>query len=72
MQDPCVTEAPTPVAGPERPPSPCINVCALDAQGYCSGCLRTGAEIGRWLAMSAAEQWRLIAELGERRKQRGG
>ncbi|HUO19343.1 MAG TPA: DUF1289 domain-containing protein [Steroidobacteraceae bacterium] len=67
-----MSEAPRPAAPPERPPTPCINVCSLDAEGYCSGCLRTGAEIGRWLAMSAAEQWRLIAELGERRKQRGG
>jgi len=32
--------------------------------------LRTGPEIGRWLAMSAAEQWRLIAELRTRRVQR--
>jgi predicted Fe-S protein YdhL (DUF1289 family) len=64
-----VTEALGSAALPERPPSPCINVCSLDAQGYCIGCLRTGAEIGRWLAMSAQEQWRLIAELEERRTQ---
>ncbi|HXZ60968.1 MAG TPA: DUF1289 domain-containing protein [Steroidobacteraceae bacterium] len=63
-----MTQAQPVQAPPERPPSPCINVCSLDAQGYCIGCLRTGAEIGRWLAMSAAEQWRLIAELEERRK----
>jgi len=53
---------------PERPPSPCINVCSLDAQGLCIGCLRTGEEIGRWLSMSAAEQWRLLDELAERQK----
>jgi len=58
----------TPAAPPERPPSPCINVCSLDDEGYCIGCLRTGTEIGRWLAMSAAEQWQLIAELEERRR----
>jgi len=52
----------------ERPPSPCINVCALDARGWCVGCLRTGEEIGRWPSMSGAEQWRLLAELAERRK----
>jgi monothiol glutaredoxin len=63
-----VTQAPTRAAPPERPPSPCINVCSLDGRGYCIGCLRTGAEIGRWLAMSGEEQWRLIAELEERRK----
>jgi len=56
--------------GGARPPSPCTKVCALDAQGYCAGCLRTGAEIGRWLSMSATEQWALIAELRARRKLR--
>ena len=51
-----------------RPPSPCIKVCALDAQGLCIGCLRSADEIGRWMSMSAAEQWQLLAELAERRK----
>jgi uncharacterized protein len=54
------------------PPSPCINVCRLDAQGFCVGCLRTGAEIARWMAMSPAEQWRLLAQLAERRKRLHG
>ena len=61
--------APDPMS-PVRPPSPCTKVCTLDADGFCAGCLRTGAEIGRWLAMSAAEQWQLIAELQIRRKRR--
>jgi uncharacterized protein len=52
----------------ERPPSPCIKVCELDAEGYCTGCLRTGAEIGQWMAMSPAQQWRLITELAQRRQ----
>jgi predicted Fe-S protein YdhL (DUF1289 family) len=30
--------------------------------------LRTGAEIGQWIAMSPAQQWQLIAELAERRQ----
>ena len=53
---------------PERPPSPCINVCSLDAGGLCVGCLRSGDEIARWLAMSGEEQWRLLATLQERRR----
>ena len=57
---------------PARPPSPCTKVCTLDADGLCAGCLRTGAEIGRWLSMSAAEQWQLIAELRSRRQRRQG
>ena len=36
--------------------------------GFCVGCLRTGDEIARWMAMSAAEQWQLLAQLAERRK----
>ena len=50
-----------------RPRSPCVNICELDGAGYCIGCLRTGHEIGRWSAMSPAEQWRLIAELRVRK-----
>ena len=53
----------------DRPLSPCINVCSLDSQGFCIGCLRTGDEIGRWPSMSAAEQWQLLAQLAERRRQ---
>jgi len=53
------------------PPSPCNKVCALDGDGFCLGCFRTGDEIARWRDMSAAEQWRLIERLEERRKQRG-
>jgi predicted Fe-S protein YdhL (DUF1289 family) len=52
----------------ERPPSPCINVCSLDARGLCSGCLRSGDEIARWLAMTPEEQWQLLDVLQERRK----
>ena len=52
------------------PPSPCTKVCTLDAEGFCAGCLRTGAEIGRWLSMSATEQWQLIDELKARRARR--
>jgi predicted Fe-S protein YdhL (DUF1289 family) len=51
-----------------RPPSPCINVCSLNARGLCTGCLRTGDEIARWLAMSVEEQWRLLELLKERRR----
>jgi predicted Fe-S protein YdhL (DUF1289 family) len=52
------------------PPSPCINVCVLDPDGLCRGCLRTGDEIARWMSMTASEQRRLIETLDERRRQR--
>jgi predicted Fe-S protein YdhL (DUF1289 family) len=32
--------------------------------------LRTGAEIGRWMSMSAEEQWQLITQLQIRRRVR--
>jgi predicted Fe-S protein YdhL (DUF1289 family) len=50
--------------------SPCVNICALDLEGYCSGCLRTGDEIARWLSMTAEEKWQLLAVLDERRRRR--
>ena len=59
---------PSPAEPAERPPSPCINVCSLGPDGYCVGCLRTGAEIGRWMAMSPQEQRQLLMQLDERRK----
>jgi hypothetical protein len=36
--------------------TPCIGICRLDDRGYCTGCQRTGEEIGRWRAMSDAER----------------
>ena len=59
---------PTPAELEQAPPSPCTNVCTLDAQGLCIGCLRSGDEIARWMSMSPAEKWRLLAVLAERRK----
>jgi predicted Fe-S protein YdhL (DUF1289 family) len=44
-----------------------VRICALDGAGYCAGCLRTGAEIGAWSSMTAAQQWQLIATLAGRR-----
>ena len=53
-----------------RPLSPCISICALAANGYCSGCLRTGDEIAAWMRMSPTEQWALMRELAGRRASR--
>jgi len=54
-----------------RPMSPCISVCALDAVGHCSGCLRTRDEIAGWIKLSPQEQWSLLRELEVRREARG-
>ncbi|MEO8001662.1 MAG: DUF1289 domain-containing protein [Arenimonas sp.] len=32
--------------------SPCTGICALDLQGMCEGCYRTGHEIASWSAYS--------------------
>jgi predicted Fe-S protein YdhL (DUF1289 family) len=52
--------------------SPCISVCALGSDGFCSGCLRTREEIGNWMRLTAAQQWALLAELDARRRLRAG
>ena len=50
------------------PISPCIGVCLVDpATGHCRGCHRTIEEIAGWLAMSAEERWRVLAEVARRR-----
>ncbi len=53
-----------------RPMSPCISVCALDASGHCSGCLRTRDEIAGWIRMTPEQQWALLGSLEQRRRAR--
>jgi predicted Fe-S protein YdhL (DUF1289 family) len=50
--------------------SPCISVCALDASGHCSGCLRTRDEIAGWIRMTPEQQWALLGSLEQRRRAR--
>ncbi|WP_114648994.1 DUF1289 domain-containing protein [Pseudothauera hydrothermalis] len=52
-------------------PSPCINVCRMDAQRqFCEGCLRTIAEITAWSRADDAERLRILAAVAERRAAR--
>ena len=53
----------------ERPLSPCIQICTLDAGRRCLGCGRTLEEISRWALMTPAEQWVLIDELALREQE---
>ena len=50
--------------------SPCIGICVLDsASGLCSGCARSGAEIGAWLAATPDEKlavWEAVPERASR------
>ena len=47
--------------------SPCVKVCVMDAeQRYCTGCLRTLAEIAGWGEMSENERAAVLAQLPAR------
>lgn len=48
-------------------PSPCRNVCRMDAaSGYCEGCLRTIEEIAGWSSASDEDKRRIWAQLPQR------
>jgi uncharacterized protein len=48
-------------------PSPCIDVCRLDAQGLCVGCRRTIDEIVEWPRASEARRREILRALEARR-----
>ncbi len=49
-------------------PSPCINVCRMDAaSGWCEGCLRTLDEIAAWGQLDDAAKRHVLLQLRERR-----
>ncbi|MBV8271753.1 MAG: DUF1289 domain-containing protein [Cupriavidus sp.] len=51
----------------EPVPSPCRNVCRMDAaSGFCEGCLRTIEEIAGWSKADDAERRRIWARLPAR------
>lgn len=57
---------------PLSAPSPCINVCTLDADnGLCHGCFRTIAEISIWSHASNEEKWSILSAVTRRRKALG-
>jgi predicted Fe-S protein YdhL (DUF1289 family) len=59
-----------PATSPPSPPSPCINVCRIDAAGdLCVGCLRTLDEIVAWADAGAEEKRAILARVAQRRTQ---
>ena len=46
-------------------PSPCINVCRMEA-GVCAGCHRTLDEIARWGNASDSDKRRILAAIAQR------
>lgn len=48
-------------------PSPCVDICRLDAQGLCIGCRRTIEEISEWPRAGEARRREILSELARRR-----
>jgi len=46
--------------------SPCVSVCALDADDVCIGCYRTGQEISAWGRYSDDERRQVLKKVAER------
>jgi predicted Fe-S protein YdhL (DUF1289 family) len=47
-------------------PSPCIDICRLNAQGLCMGCRRTLGEIAEWSQASDARRLEILSALKTR------
>jgi hypothetical protein len=47
-------------------PSPCVDVCKLDAQGLCIGCRRTLGEIAEWSRAGEARRLEILRALAQR------
>mgnify|MGYP003551223747 FL=1 len=57
------------MTAPGAVPSPCINVCRMDAaSGLCEGCQRTLAEIAAWASMSEADKHGVWQQIAQRRE----
>lgn len=53
---------------PAAVPSPCVNICRIDAAtGWCMGCRRTASEIAAWTRISDAERQAILDRLPRRR-----
>ena len=57
------------MTAPGTVPSPCINVCRMDAtSGLCEGCQRTLAEIATWASMSESDRRGVWQQIAQRRE----
>lgn len=50
----------------DHPASPCISVCALDANDICMGCYRSATEVTDWFMASAQEKREILKRARER------
>ena len=51
--------------------SPCISVCALDANDMCIGCYRTGQEITDWGDMDNEKKSEVMKSVAKRESESG-
>jgi uncharacterized protein len=51
---------------PAAVPSPCVEICRLNAQGLCVGCRRTLSEIAEWSHASDARRLEILSVLKTR------
>jgi predicted Fe-S protein YdhL (DUF1289 family) len=52
--------------------SPCVSVCALDAEDICVGCYRSSEEITLWSSLDNAGKREVIRRAAERAKKASG
>lgn len=52
--------------------SPCISVCALDAEDICVGCYRSAEEITLWTSLDNGAKRETIRRAAERAKKANG
>jgi len=48
--------------------SPCIQVCELNSDNLCTGCMRSADEIGRWTLYSDEEREKIMQSLKARQE----
>jgi uncharacterized protein len=46
--------------------SPCVDICRLDARGWCVGCRRTIEEITEWSRASEARRREILNDIARR------
>lgn len=50
----------------ETVPSPCVSICALDANDICVGCFRSGREISDWGRLTDDQKQAVLRRCAER------
>ena len=60
------------VPEPDTVPSPCIDVCELDANDVCIGCLRSSADIMAWPTLDNDGKRAVLARIARATRSNGG